>query len=124
MCPDTVLPETVPTVRLLVNHFADVDGDGVFDTVSPNGWGPQRYYTLADTYGCSCEQIIVALGLGIGHRKHGCSIGAMDRWIESHGQQASGCAVRHTPAAPPWALVLLGLPLLFHYRRRSARARR
>lgn len=124
MCPDTVLPETVPTVRLLVNHFADVDGDGVFDTVSPNGWGPRRYYTLADTYGCSCEQIIVAFGLGNGHRKHGCSIGAMDRWIESHGQQASGCAVRHTPAAPPWALVLLALPLLLHYRRRSARARR
>jgi MYXO-CTERM domain-containing protein len=124
MCPDTVLPETIPTERLLVNHFADVDGDGVFDTVSPNGRGPQRYYTLEDTYGCSCEQIIEALDLGNGHRKHGCSIGAMDRWVESQGQRTSGCAVRHTPATPHWAWVLLALPLLFHYRRRSARARR
>ncbi|HWN66020.1 MAG TPA: thrombospondin type 3 repeat-containing protein [Haliangium sp.] len=124
LCPDTVLPEAVPTVRLLVNHFADVDGDGVFDTVSPNGTGPQRYYTLEDTYGCSCEQIIEAFDLGNGHRMHGCSIGVMDRWIEFPGQRTSGCAVRHTPAAPPWALVLLALPLWFHYRRRSGRARR
>ena len=124
LCPGTALPERVPTVRLLVNHFADVDGDGVFDTVSPKGKGPQRYYTLEDTYGCSCQQIIEALYLGNGHRKHGCSIGAMDHWVESRGQQASGCAVRHTPATPPWALLLLALPLWLHYRRRSARARR
>jgi hypothetical protein len=123
LCADTALPESVPTVRLLVNHFADVDGDGVFDTVAPNGKGPQRYYTLEDTYGCSCEQIIEELGLGNGHRKHGCSIGAMDRWIAQDDYQSSGCAIRHTPAAPPWVLALLGVPLFVYHRRRSARVR-
>lgn len=81
VCAGTVVPEDVPTVRLNVNHFADVDGDGVFDTTSPKGKGPERSYTLEDTAGCSCSQIIDALGLGQGHRKHGCSIGVMDQWV-------------------------------------------
>ncbi len=36
---------------------------------------------MAQTGGCSCEQIILNLGLGNGHRKHGCSINAMDLWV-------------------------------------------
>lgn len=80
-CPDTLLPEDVPTVALGVNRWADVDGDGEFETVAPKGTGPGRAYTIADTDGCSCEQIIDALGLGEGHRKFGCSISAMDEWV-------------------------------------------
>jgi len=80
-CPGTTLPDDVPTVRLGTNRFADVDGDGLFDTTPSNGKGPQRVYTIADTGGCSCAQIIDALGLGEGHVKHGCSIGAMDNWV-------------------------------------------
>ena len=52
-----------------------------FDRVS-KGKGPNRSYTIEDTAGCSCEQIIAELGLGDGHSKHGCSISAMDDWIE------------------------------------------
>jgi hypothetical protein len=80
-CEGTTLPDDVPTVRLGTNRFADIDGDGVFDTVSPNGKGPGRAYTIAMTGGCSCAQIIEALGLGEGHSKFGCSISAMDDWI-------------------------------------------
>jgi hypothetical protein len=80
-CPGTVLPESVPTDGLGVNRFADTNGDGVFDTVSPKGKGPGRHYTLADAAGCSCGQIIDRLGLGEGHRKFGCSISAMDDWL-------------------------------------------
>jgi thrombospondin type 3 repeat protein len=80
-CADSAVPEGVPTVKLGVNRWADVNGDGVFDTTPPNGEGPGRSYTMADTGGCTCEQIILALGLGEGHRKHGCSISAMDDWI-------------------------------------------
>lgn len=80
-CPGTQLPEGVPTERLGVNRFADIDGDGVFDTTSPKGKGPGRAYTIAMTGGCSCEQIIAALGLGEGHTKFGCSISAMDDWL-------------------------------------------
>ncbi len=81
-CLDTVLPESVPTVRLGTWRWADVDGDGVFDTVESGGKGPSRAYTVEDTAGCSCEQIIEALDLGAGHSKFGCSISAMDDWLE------------------------------------------
>jgi len=74
-------PEDMPTDKLGVNRFADVDGDGVFDTTRSKGKGPGRHYTMADTAGCSCAQIIEAKGLGNGHVKHGCSIGAMDQWV-------------------------------------------
>lgn len=79
VCSDTLIPEPVPTRRLGVNRFALVDSDGIFDTAKPKGKGPDRHYTLADTWGCSCSQIIERLGLGKGHVKFGCSIGVMDR---------------------------------------------
>jgi MYXO-CTERM domain-containing protein len=79
-CPGTEAPETnVPSERLLVNHWV-LGEDGEFVTVNPNGRGPRRSYTIEDTGGCNCEQIIEALDLGEGHRKHGCSISAMDDW--------------------------------------------
>ncbi len=83
-CPGTVIPEEgVPTVWLNPNHWALIDGDSVFDTpVKRNGKSPNRSYIIEDTAGCSCEQIIAAQGLGGGHSKHGCSISAMDDWIE------------------------------------------
>ena len=81
-CPDTVIPEAVPTVKLGVNRFALTNADSIFDTVAPKGKGPQKAFTIADTAGCSCEQIIAMLDLGKGHTKFGCSIGAMKRWIK------------------------------------------
>jgi hypothetical protein len=80
-CPDTILPERVPTVRLGVNRFANTDTDIDFETTPPNGQGPQKSFTMEDTAGCSCEQIIEALGLGKGHEKFGCSISAMEEWV-------------------------------------------
>ncbi|MCB1037210.1 MAG: hypothetical protein KDD47_25500, partial [Acidobacteria bacterium] len=83
--------------------YALVDDDGIFDTVGGHhleGDGPPgapvgglsdggdsdsdrrpRSFTIEDTAGCSCEQIIEVLGLGNGHRQHGCSLGAMQRWV-------------------------------------------
>ena len=81
VCPGTRIPEGVPTRPLGVNRWALVDGDFAFDTKPPKGAKPTRRYTTTDTNGCSCEQIIDALGLGYGHREFGCSIGAMDSWI-------------------------------------------
>jgi len=80
VCADTVIPEGVPTRRLGRNRFALVDDDGVFDTNRPRGRGPGVSFTIEETGGCSCEQIIDALGLGKGHVKFGCSIGAMETW--------------------------------------------
>jgi hypothetical protein len=82
ICPGTVIPEAVPTERLGVNRFALTDGDAIFDTTPPKGKGPGKVFTLADTAGCSCAQIIEALGLGEGHTKFGCSSSAIREWIE------------------------------------------
>lgn len=81
LCPDTVIPESVPTVSLGVNRWALTDGDGVFDTTLSPGQGPGLSYTIEDTAGCSCEQIIAKLGLDKGHERFGCSISTMDAWI-------------------------------------------
>jgi hypothetical protein len=81
-CPDTVIPESVPTESLGVNRFALVDDDGVFDTTAPNGNGPQASFDIFDTAGCSCEQIIEAQELGEGHSKYGCSVGEMREWVD------------------------------------------
>jgi cysteine-rich repeat protein len=84
VCPGTAasdLAAGVPSVALGTNRWADLDGDGVFDTRPPNGNGPSLSFTIEDTAGCNCAQIIIALGLGAGHVKHGCSISAMQTWI-------------------------------------------
>ena len=83
ICPDTTIPEDVPTVNLNPNHWALIDDNFDFDTVTKGkGKGPGLGYTTTDTAGCSCEQIIATLELGEGHTKHGCSISAMDDWFE------------------------------------------
>lgn len=83
VCPETIIPESVPMQRLGVNRFALVDDDTTFDTTAPKGGGngPGRSFTVEDTAGCSCAQIIDALGLGKGHAKFGCSLNAMEEWI-------------------------------------------
>jgi len=79
-CEGTVFPEAAPTESLGVNRWA-LGANGVFVTTAPQGKGPKRSYTIQQTRGCSCEQIITALGLGAGHQKFGCSISAMDQWV-------------------------------------------
>jgi hypothetical protein len=81
-CPATVIPEAAPTVELRTNNFALTDDDRIFDTVDPNGVGPQASFDIFDTGGCSCEQIVVEQGLGKGHLKFGCSLGEMEEWVE------------------------------------------
>jgi hypothetical protein len=81
VCADTAIPElTVPSVSLGNDRHALMDGDGLFDTVLPGG-GLSTSFTIEDTAGCSCEQIIDAQNLGKGHRKHGCTTEAIQAWI-------------------------------------------
>jgi predicted extracellular nuclease len=79
-CLGTAIPEAVPTQGLTIHHWALVNGDLLFDTVVPGG-APARTITVADTAGCSCDQILTALSLGAGQRKHGCSSETMDSWL-------------------------------------------
>ncbi len=82
VCPDTVVPEqTVPSKGLGKNRFVLLDGDDVFDTVPGPGGGAIQHFTLEDTAGCSCEQIIVEQGLGAGYVKHGCTAEVLEGWI-------------------------------------------
>ncbi len=83
VCPETVVPELIPTRVLGVNRFALVDGDANFDTTLPRGGGsgPGVSFSIEDTAGCSCTQIVNAMELGRGHVKFGCSISAMEAWI-------------------------------------------
>jgi hypothetical protein len=85
VCAGTAIPEGVPTVRLGVNRWALTDGDGVFDTSSPRGRGPNLSFTIGETAGCSCEQIIAELGVGDGHTMFGCSNGVMRNWVQLVG---------------------------------------
>ncbi len=81
VCAGTVVPEAVPTVKLGVDHFALVDGDRTFDTATAKAVVPSQF-TLDDTGGCSCDQIIGRLGLGAGQRKYGCTLDTMLSWID------------------------------------------
>lgn len=92
-CPNTAASDIaagVPSEYLNINHFADTDGDGIFDTSAPGSkgkgkggaTGPQFSFTIAQTAGCNCAQIIDALELGNGHTKFGCSIGVMKSWLD------------------------------------------
>jgi len=94
-CPGTVVPESVPTSgSLKPNHSALTDLSGVFTTAPPNPQGV--VYTIEDTAGCSCEQIVAAQGLGKGHLKHGCSFGVMNNWLAFLESQSCGdCVVAH-----------------------------
>ena len=77
-CPGTQIPETAPSKGLNPNHYALLNGDTTFDTN-----GGASVFTIQQTAGCSCEQILVAQGFGNGQAKHGCSQGTMEDWIVS-----------------------------------------
>ncbi len=77
ICAGTTIPEGVPTQGLGNNRFALVDGDFVFDSGKST-----VVFTVGDTGGCSCEQIIDALGLGAGQTKFGCSQSVIEAWVE------------------------------------------
>lgn len=82
MCPATVLPDEVPTVSLKPNHFADVDGDGTFEEGTN---GTNSSFTLEDTSGCSCAQMVDSLpGMKKGLQKYGCPQGIMEEWVETY----------------------------------------
>jgi hypothetical protein len=82
VCPDTDVANDGPSVELKKNHWVlseetSPEGHYLFETAgSPSG----RTYTIMDTYGCSCAQIIEHCSYGKGLEKFGCPNGAMDYW--------------------------------------------
>ena len=92
VCLGTQIPESVPTSGTLsANNSALLDGSGFFTTAAPNG--PELSFSLAETGGCSCEQIVEALGVGQGHLMNGCSPGIMQNWVDFLADQSCGDCV-------------------------------
>jgi hypothetical protein len=81
-CPDTVIPEPVPTRRLGRNRWFLEDPAGTFTQGYPQA-GRKYTVTIQDTRGCTCSQIADAVGLGAGHYKFGCSTGEVLEWIDN-----------------------------------------
>jgi len=77
MCSDTSIPEKLYYEKLKPNRFALADNDSIFDT-----YKSKHSFTLSDTAGCSCIQIVKAFGIGKQHLKYGCSLGVMKRWVD------------------------------------------
>jgi hypothetical protein len=81
-CAATRIPEGLPTVELKPNHFALVNGDGIFDTAPDRQ--ASSMFTINDTRGCSCEQILDRIGgVAMGQQFFGCSIETMKSWVSS-----------------------------------------
>ena len=81
MCGDTALPESVPiTGELRPQHYADIDGDRIFETNTGSNNAPNIVDTslsVTSTYGCSCNQILYCKpGNDAGEEKWGCTGGS------------------------------------------------
>jgi hypothetical protein len=61
--------------------FGDPAGSG-FEPSATRELSGNSVFTIEQTAGCSCEQIVDAFGLGQGHTKFGCSLGAMEDWVD------------------------------------------
>jgi hypothetical protein len=81
-CPDTVIPELLPTQYLGNNRWVLHDPEGTFTQGYPQA-GRKYTVTIEDTRGCTCNQIADEVGLGAGHYKFGCSTGEIKEWIEN-----------------------------------------
>ncbi|TDG11376.1 hypothetical protein E2F43_18490 [Seongchinamella unica] len=82
LCPSTQFPESAPTSGVLGRNRWALDAGGNFVQAPPQE-GTEHTFTLSDTRGCSCEQIIAAAGYGSGHLKSGCSTSALINWVQS-----------------------------------------
>jgi predicted extracellular nuclease len=81
-CAGTVVPEAVPLARLAEKRFALVNDDLVFDTPPSKELPPA--FTLDDTRGCSCGQILDTLTRPVvGERTVGCTADTLTTWISS-----------------------------------------
>ena len=93
LCPGTVLPEaTIPTVAHGIKRNIDTDGDGILEIVHPKSKEVvDGEWTLDDTGGCTCEQILATCGTyGSGHTKFGCSSSVIDTWVNLLGAGLEG----------------------------------
>lgn len=81
--------DDVPDVRLGTNRWMFDGIEWITGEIPGKGKGPRKSFTIEDTYGCNCEQILDWLkenypdehGEMEGHYKFGCSISIMEDFI-------------------------------------------
>lgn len=84
------------------NHYADIDGDGIFETNIGNENNLiiiDSDITLIDTFGCTCQQILACKpGNNYGENNKGClkddvlkSQATMNLWIQQKGWASNKC---------------------------------
>ena len=83
MCPNTAIPERVPTEHLAMGRYALTKSSSKFRITNPSK--NQFSFSLEQTAGCSCEQIITQLDLGNNQVKYGCRLKAMREWVSRVG---------------------------------------
>jgi acyl dehydratase len=88
VCPGTTIPESVPTISQYAGRYAlGDDDDTIFDTIT-DVWRPDPgpTFTLDDTAGCSCEQIIAIQNLPLINTQYGCDLNVMQDWVDLQNQ--------------------------------------
>ena len=82
VCPGTLIPESVPTSSrgLLRNRWTLENSDGHFTQAPPQA-GRLFDFTIADTRGCSCEQIVGDFPRRRGLERYGCTTGILVEWV-------------------------------------------
>jgi cysteine-rich repeat protein len=90
-CLGTQIPERVPTHHLNVQRYAIMtapraaDGSVAFDAVT-RGNQPTKQLTTRLTRGCSCDQMLTALGIREGdEQRFGCTGTTVQRWTGVSG---------------------------------------
>ncbi len=86
-CPDSTLDSTSLNPNQYAQNSIVVGQFDFYSTFGPFEAGPNDdqsvVYDIADTDGCTCAQIIEALGVGKGHSKKGCSPSVMEEFTGS-----------------------------------------
>jgi len=84
VCPGTVIPESLAGSASApqTNRWAIMDDSGFF-TQGPPLSGRNFSYSIEDSMGCSCEQIVIAMELGSAHQLKGCTTGELREWSSS-----------------------------------------
>jgi len=104
-CLGTVIDEMV----LAPNNYGDIDGDRVFEINTGSSAKPvykDSAFTMVDTLGCSCTQILQCkAGNNGGELKYGCTSGTIQQtWIPQKGWakdcRVDGNTVRNAQANP------------------------
>jgi hypothetical protein len=87
-CPNTIIPE-LDLKRLIVNRYAEIDGDKIFETRS-GIFKPitNSKYTLNSTRGCSCIQLLdLKPGKDIGEVMFGCTEKTIRYFIDKKNKE-------------------------------------